>query len=67
MIQGTSHLKQARYTVNDVNLLTAVMANQAIIPAAISLVETFDGDKNKFEALIASVENAAKISSQGIS
>ena len=43
-----------------------VMAHQAIIQAAISLVETFDGDKNKFEAWITSVENAAQISSQDI-
>ena len=36
--------------VNNVNLLATVMADQAIIQAAISLVETFAGDKNKFEA-----------------
>ena len=47
-----SHLEQARYVVNDVNLLTTVMAEQAIIQAVISLVENFNSDKNKFEAWI---------------
>ena len=52
--------------MNDVNMLTTIMADQAIIQAAISLVETFDGNKNKFEAWITSVENAAQISGQDI-
>ena len=42
--------------VNDANLLMTVMTNQAIIKAAISSVETFVGNKNKFEAWITSVE-----------
>ena len=46
--QGTSHLEEARYAVNDVNLLMTVMADQAIIQTPISLVQTFDG-KIKFE------------------
>ena len=54
------------YVVNNVNILTRVMANQAIIQAVISSVETFDGDKNKFEARIISGEDAAQIFSQDI-
>ena len=64
--QRTSHLKQRGYMVNDVNLLTTIMGNHIIIQAAISLVETFDGDKKKFETWIRSVENAAQISGQDI-
>ena len=43
--QKTPHLEQVRSVVNDVNLLLTIMADQAIIQAAISLVETFDGNK----------------------
>ena len=42
------------------------MVDHAIIQAAISLVETFDGNKNKFEVRITSVENAVQISGQDI-
>ena len=35
-------------------------------PAAISSVETFHGDKNKFEVWIKSTENEAQISGQDI-
>ena len=55
-----------RYALNDVNMLTTVMAEQAIIQAAISFVETIDGDENNFEIWITSVENAAQISGQDI-
>ena len=37
------------------------MADQAIIQAAISLVDTFDCDKSKFKAWITSVENTTQI------
>ena len=42
------------------------MVNQLIIQAAIFSVETDDGNKNKFEAWIPSIENAAQISGQDI-
>ena len=42
------------------------MADQVIIHMAISLVEIFDGNKNKFEAWIISFENAKQISCQNI-
>ena len=64
--QETGHLEQARYMINNVNLLIIVMADQAIIQAALSSVKTFDGDIYKFEAWITSVENAAQISGQDI-
>ena len=38
------------------------MIEQTIIQTALSLIETFDGTKNKFEAWTETVENAAKIS-----
>ena len=47
-------------------MLTTVITNQAIIQAVISLVETFDGYRNKFEAWITSFENAVQISSHDI-
>ena len=56
---GASQLEQVRYAFNDFSLLVSVMVDQAIIQAAICSVETFDGNKNKFEAWIALVENAA--------
>ena len=64
--QGTTHLEQVTYMMNDVNMLTVVMTDQALIQASVSLVETFDGNKNKYQAWITSVENAAQISSQHI-
>ena len=64
--QGTSHLEQVRYTINNVNLLMKLMADQAIIQAEISSVGTFDGNKNKFEAWITSDENKAQNSGQDI-
>ena len=42
------------------------MAGQTIIQTVISSVETFDGNKNNFEAWIASLENAVQISGQDI-
>ena len=57
--QGTSHLEQVRDAVNDVNLITTVIADQAIIQVVISSVENFDGNQNTFETWITSVENAA--------
>ena len=61
---GASHLEQVKYVVNDVKLLMVVMTDQDIIQTAISLVETFDGNKNKLEAWITSDENAAQKSGQ---
>ena len=46
-------LEQMRYAVNDAGLPMSVIVDQAIIQAAISFAETFDGNKNKFEAWIA--------------
>ena len=46
------YLEQVRCTINYVNWVMTVMADQAIIQAAISSVETFEGNKNKFEAWI---------------
>ena len=57
-------IEQVRHLVNKVSQLVLVMADQAIIKAAISSVETFDDNKNKFEVL---VENAAWMSGQDIS
>ena len=42
------------------------MVDQPIIQAAISSAETVDGNKNKFEACIASFENAAQFSGHNI-
>ena len=42
------------------------MVDQAINKAAMSLVETFNGNKNKFEAWITSTEYVAQNSSQDI-
>ena len=64
--QRASHLEQMRHTVNDVTLLMTVVVDQAIIQTALSSVETFDGNKSKFEAWIISVENTAQISFQDI-
>ena len=61
---GASHLQQVRYVVNNVNMLMIVMSDQDIIQVAISSVETFDGNKTKFEAWITSAENTAQISGQ---
>ena len=47
-------LEQVRYVINDASILTLVMADQTIIQAAISSIETFDGNKNKFEVCIVS-------------
>ena len=52
--------------VNNLNMLTTERADKTIIQSAISSLETFDGNKNKFEGWITSVENVAKISSQDI-
>ena len=56
---GASHLEQVIYDVKDVNLLTTVMTDQAIIKTTICSVETYESYKNKFETWITSVENAA--------
>ena len=40
------------------------MIEQTIIQTALSLIETFDGTKNKFKAWAESVQNATQISSQ---
>ena len=57
---------QGRNMVNQASLLASVMMNQTIIQTAISSVKTFDGNKNKFEAWIASVEKVVKLSCKDI-
>ena len=64
---GGSQTEQARYMANNVNLLMSVIVDQAIIQQAISSVETFDVNRNKCEAWITSVENAAQISGEDVS
>ena len=59
-------VEQVKYMVNEASLLVSVMVDQPIIWAAMSSIETFDGNKNKFETWIASVENVAQISGQDI-
>ena len=55
-----------RYAVNEAGVLASVMVDQPIFLAAISSVETFHENKNKFEAWIALIENVAQISSLDI-
>ena len=64
--QVTVPINQSGPVVIEASLLASVMVEQPIIQAAISTVETFNGAKSKFEALVASVENAAQISKQAI-
>ena len=59
-------VEQTRYAVNEASLLVTVMVDQPIIYTAIFSVETFDGNKNRFEVWIVSAENAAQIYSQDI-
>ena len=47
--------EQTSYVISEASLLMSIM-DQAIIQVAISSVETFDCNKIKFEALVASVE-----------
>ena len=42
------------------------MIEQTIIHAALASTEMFDGTKNKFEALMESIENAVQISGQNV-
>ena len=46
------------------NLLSSIMIKQTIIQAALSLIETFNVTKSKFEAWMESIENVAQISGQ---
>ena len=62
MAQEQYHWSNVRYVVNNISLLPAVMVDQTIIQAAKSSVESFDGNKDKSEAWIALVENAAQLS-----
>ena len=55
---------QTRGTVYEGSLLLCVMIEQPIIQAALSLIETFDGTKSKFEAWTESVDNTAHIFGQ---
>ena len=54
-----SHSPTIALLVNNVNMQTTIMDDHAIIQAIISLAETFDVDKNKLEAWIKPVDNAA--------
>ena len=60
-ITSTEYLKPIPI---ETRLLTSVVVEQPNIQAAISPVETFNGNKSKFEFWITSVENAAQILGQ---
>ena len=64
--QGATPVEQMRYVVNEASLLVSVIVDQPIIQVAISSTETCGGNRNKFEAWIALVENVAQISGQDI-
>ena len=47
--QKATPVEYARYAFNEANLLASLMVDPAIIKAAISSVETFDGNKKIFK------------------
>ena len=56
--------QNTRETASEGNLLSSIMAEQTIIMAVFTSLETFDVTKSKFEMSMEAIGNAAQISGQ---